>query len=100
MNIPHAKNNLYQTPAPNRENKEQNDNDIKFQYINAANGISPEELYKLEDVFHYNRDKKIIKEIRQNVKDHEHRVKERAEDLERARLKEAQAENLEWRLRS
>ena len=39
-------------------------------------------------------DKKIIKEIRQNVQDHERKVKEHAEDLERARLKEAQAEKL------
>ena len=77
-----------------RENKRLNDNDIKYRYIKAANGISPEELHKLENVFHYNRDKKIIKEIRQNVQDHERRVKERAEDLERARLKEAQAEKL------
>lgn len=77
-----------------RENKRLSDNDIKYRYIKAANGISPEGLYKLENVFHYNRDKKIIKEIRQNVEDHERRVKEQAENLERARLKEVQAEKL------
>ena len=77
-----------------KENKRLSDNDIKYRYIKAANGINPEELYKLENVFHYNRDKKIIKEIRQNVEDHERRVKEQAENLERARLKEVQAEKL------
>ncbi len=77
-----------------RENKRLSDNDIKYRYIKAVNGIRPEELYKLETMFHYNRDKKIIKEISQYVKDHERKVKQRAEDLERARLKEAQAEKL------
>ena len=47
-----------------RENKRLKDSDIKYRYIKAANGISPEELDKLENLFHYNRDKKKIKEIR------------------------------------
>jgi hypothetical protein len=77
-----------------RKNKRLNDNDIKYRYIKAANGISSEELDKLENLFHYNRDKKKIKEISQNVIDYERKVKKRSEDLERARLKEAQAEIL------
>jgi hypothetical protein len=77
-----------------RENKRLNDSDIKYRYIKAANGISPEELQKLETHFQYNRDKKKIKEIRKNVIEFELKVKKRAEDLERARLKEAQAEKL------
>jgi hypothetical protein len=77
-----------------RENKRLDDSDIKYRYIKAANGINPDGIYKLENLFHYNRDKKTIKEIRQNVQDHERRVKERAENLERARLKETQAEKL------
>ena len=77
-----------------RKNKRLNDNDIKYRYIKAANGISPEELYKLENLFHYNRDKKVIKEIRQDVIDFERKAKKRAEDLERARFKEAQAETV------
>ena len=77
-----------------RENKRLNDSDIKYRYIKAANGIDPDEIHKLENLFHYNRDKKRIKEIRQNVIDYERKAKKRAEDLERARLKEAQAEKL------
>lgn len=77
-----------------KENKRLNDNDIKYRYIKAVNGIEPEELYKLETMFHFNRDKKIIKEISQFVVEHERKVKQRAKDLERARLKEAQAEKL------
>ena len=77
-----------------RKNKRLNDSDIKYRYIKSVNGISPEELHKLESLFHYNRDKKIIKEIRQDVIDHERKAKKRAEDLERAKFKEAQAEKL------
>ncbi|TLX72286.1 hypothetical protein E9993_18405 [Labilibacter sediminis] len=77
-----------------RENKRLNESDIKYRYIKAANGINPEELDELENHFHYNRDKKKIREIRRNVIEHEREVKQRAEDLERARLKEAQAEKL------
>lgn len=77
-----------------RENKRLNDSDIKYRYIKASNGINPDGIDKLENVFHYNRDKKKIKEIRQYVEDNEHKIKQRAADLERARLKEAQAEKL------
>lgn len=77
-----------------RKNKLLIDNDIKYRYIKALKGINKEELYKLENLFYYNRDKKIIKEIRQNVIDYELKVKKHAEDLERARLKEVQAEKL------
>ena len=77
-----------------RENKRLNDSDIKYRYIKTSNGINPDGIYELENLFHYKRDKKKIKEIRQYVEDYECKVKQRAEDLERARLKEAQAEKL------
>lgn len=82
--------NIYQY----RENKRLNESDIKYRYIKAANGINPDGIYELEKFFHYNRNKKKIKEISQFVIEHERKVKQRAEDLERARLKEAQAEKL------
>lgn len=53
-----------------QENKRLSDNDIKYRYIKAINGIEPGELYKLETMFHFNRDKKIIKEISQFVVEH------------------------------
>ncbi len=77
-----------------RENKRLNDSDIKYRYIKASNGISPEELDKIENIFHHNRDKKKINEIRQRVENFERKAKQRAKDLERARLKEAKAERL------
>lgn len=85
---------LFYNIHQHRKNKYLNDSDIKYRYIKVSNGINPEDLDKLENLFHYNRDKKEIKEIHRNVKHYERKVKQRAEDLERARLKEAQAEKL------
>ncbi len=68
-------------------NSQLKDNDLKYRYIKSTNGIDPENLYKLEDIFQYNRDKKLIKEIRGNVEEYERNVKEVAEKIERERLK-------------
>lgn len=76
--------NIYQIGEINR----MNDNDIKYRYIKTANGITPEDLYKLENIFNYNRDKKVIKEIRKEVEDYERKIKETAEEIESKRLKE------------
>ena len=65
-----------------------NDNDIKYRYIKMENGITPEDRYKLENIFNYNRDKKKIKEIRKEVEDYKRRIRETAEKIEREFLKE------------
>ena len=75
--------NVYQIREINR----MNDNDIKYRYINSTNGISPENLIKLENIFHYNRDKKAINEIYQKVEDYERKIRETAETVERDRRK-------------
>lgn len=81
--------NVYQI----REINQMNDNDIKYRYIKTANGITPEDLYKLENIFNYNRDKKVIKEIRKVVEDYEGKIRETAEKIERDRLKESGSKN-------
>ncbi len=68
-------------------NSQLKDNDLKYRYIKSTNGINPENLYKLEDIFQYNRDKKLIKEIRGNVEQYERDVKEVAEKIESERLR-------------
>ena len=68
-------------------NSQLKDNDLKYRYIKSTNGINPENLYKLEDIFQYNRDKKLIKEILGNVEDYERNIREAAEKIERERLK-------------
>lgn len=82
--------NIYQLSANNRLS----DNDIKFRYIKAFGKIIPENLLKLETIFEYEPDKQKQRSLRKMVKEHEQRVKERAKELEQARLKEAQAEQL------
>lgn len=51
-------------------------------------------LLKLETIFEYEPDKQKQHSIRRMVEEHEQRVEQRARELEQARLKEAQAEQL------
>ncbi|MDD3038123.1 hypothetical protein [Bacteroides sp.] len=82
--------NAYQFSA----NSRLTGNDIKFRYIKAFGEITPENLLKLETIFEYDPDKQKQRSIRKMVEEHEQRVEQRARDLEQARLKEAQAEQL------
>lgn len=71
-------------------NSQLKDNDLKYRYIKSINGINPENLYKLEDIFQYNRDKKLIKEIRGNVEEYERKLLEIAKEIERNQIKNEQ----------
>lgn len=63
-------------------NSRMTDNDLKYRYIKSVHGISSENLEKLEDIFHYHRNEKIIKEIHQEVADYERKIKKTAEEEE------------------
>lgn len=76
------------------ENNRLNDNDIKFRYIKVMGEISTENLLKLEMIFEYEPDRQKQHSLRKMVEDHEQRVKQRTKELEQARLKEMQAEQL------
>jgi hypothetical protein len=71
-------------------NSRMSDNDLKYRYINATNGINPVNLNKLEDIFKYNRDKKQIREIRQKVEEYERKLVENAAEIERNRIQNEQ----------
>ena len=71
-------------------NSQLKDNDRKYRHIKSINGINSENLYKLEDIFQYNRDKKLIKEIRGNVEEYERKLIEIAKEIERNRIKNEQ----------
>lgn len=71
------------------------DNDLKYRYIKAFNKADSISVYKLEDVFEYNRDPKVIKEIRQSVEKYEQDVIDKARRMEQAKLKEEEAERLQ-----
>lgn len=68
-------------------NSQLKDNDLKYRYIKSANGISPENLYKLEDIFHYNRNKKLIQEIHRKVGEYEREVQKTIQKIENERFK-------------
>ena len=69
--------NIYQIQKINRVNDK------------TTNGITRENLHKLENIFNSNRDNKTIKEIRKEVEDYEKNITETAEKIERERLKES-----------
>ncbi len=70
-------------------------NDLKYRYIKAFNKADSVSVYKLEDIFEYNRDSKVINEIRQSVEKYEKEVIDRAKRMEQAKLKEEEAKRLQ-----
>jgi hypothetical protein len=68
------------------------DNDLKYRYVKMQGEITPSEIEKLEDFFDNERDK--VKLMRKEVEKHEKAVLEEAKRLEKARLKEQEAERL------
>jgi hypothetical protein len=68
-------------------NSRMKDNDLKYRYIKSTDGINSENLNKLEDIFHFNPDEKLIREIRQNVEIWEQNIQNTAEKLEHEKLR-------------
>ena len=83
--------NVYQF----KRNMDLSDNDLKYRLIKMYGGVSGNELDTLEVVFHRDRDKTVIRNIRNEVEDFEYRTRVRAEKLERARLLQQEAKELE-----
>ena len=67
-------------------NCELKDNDLKYKYIKSLNGISSENLNKLEHIFEYQRDKQLIKKIQVEVNNWEKNVQDTAEKVEREKM--------------
>lgn len=70
------------------------DTDIKYRHIKMTDGIDADNRYKLENIFNDESYREQQKIIRQRVNEYEERVAQRTAELERVRLKEAQAEQL------
>lgn len=68
------------------------DNDLKYRYVKMEGEITPEKLNMLEDIFENKRES--IKAIRKDVEKYEKALAEEAKRLEKARLKEQEAERL------
>ena len=74
-------------------NNQLKDNDLKYRYIKSINGISPENLNKLEDLFSFQRDQNKITEIRQIIEKYEQRLIKNATDIERDKIQNNQIKN-------
>ena len=85
---------LVNNPYQFKRNRNLSDNDLKYRLIKMYGGISANELDTLEVVFHRDRDKTVIRNIRNEVEDFEYRTRVRAEKLEKARLLQREAEEL------
>lgn len=70
------------------------DNDLKYRYIKMHHKTDSVSIYKLEDIFEYNRDAKLIKEVRHSVEQYEQDIVDRARRMEQAKLKEQEAKKL------
>lgn len=75
-------------------NQRLTDNDLKFRLIKMWNGVDSVELHDIEQKFVYKRDNKTISNARKVVIKYEQEVTERAAELERARMKEEEAQKL------
>lgn len=67
-------------------------NDLKYRYIKIVGNITANDISRLENLFENNRDS--IKIIRKQVNQCEEALREDAKRLEKARLKELEAERL------
>lgn len=79
----------------NQTNNELTDNDVKYRYIKMHSRTDSTQISQLEDIFVYNRNEKIIKQIKSDVQDYERSVIERAQLLEQARLRQEEAQKLQ-----
>ena len=77
-----------------KRNMDLSDNDLKYRFIKMYGGISGNQLDTLEVVFHRDRNKAVVRNIRNEVEDFECRTRVRAEKLEKARLLQQEAEKL------
>lgn len=79
----------------NQVNNELTDNDVKYRYIKMHSRTDSIQISQLEEVFVYNRNEKIIKQIKSDIQDYERSVLERAKLLEQARLRQEEAQKLQ-----
>ena len=75
-----------------REISTYKDNDLKYRYVKMLGETTPKEISTLENIFENKRDS--VKIIRKQVKQYEKAIIEEAKRLEKARLKEQEAERL------
>lgn len=76
-----------------REISTYKDNDLKYRYVKMLGETTPKKISTLENIFKNRRDS--VKALRNQVKQYEKAIIEEAKRLEKARLKEQEAERLQ-----
>jgi len=71
------------------------DNDIKYRYIKMYSKTDSIQISQLEDIFIYNRNEEVIKQIKSDVQKYEQAILKSAELLEQAKLREQEAKELQ-----
>ena len=69
-----------------KNNNQLKDNDLKYRYIKMKGKASSLDLFWLETIFTYNRNRDSISVIREQVESNERLVREHAEEIERKKL--------------
>jgi hypothetical protein len=68
-------------------NSQLKDNDLKYRYIKMLGETTQKNIFQLETIFTYDRNRDSISMIRKKIEDYERLVKKQAEKIERTRLK-------------
>lgn len=77
-----------------RPNHDRIDNDLKYRYIKMKGEAIPDLIAELEVLFELNRDNAKIRQMKKDVEEYEHTIRQKIEFEEQARLKEREVEHL------
>ena len=83
-----------------QQNKEEQDDALKYRYIKMKGDVSAEHIATLEDIFELNRNNEAIEQMRADVESYEEAVRKQAALAEQARLKEQAAKEQESKAKS
>ena len=82
---------LYFATRPNRDRI---DNDLKYRYIKMKGEATSERIAELEKLFELNRDNAKIRQMKKDVEEYEHTIRQKIELEEQTRQKEREVEHL------
>lgn len=86
--------------SESQQNKDEEDDALKYRYIKMKGDASAEQIATLEDIFELNRDTQKIEQMRKDVETYEEAVRKQAALAEQARLKEQAAKVQESKAKS
>lgn len=82
---------LYFATRPNHDHI---DNDLKYRYIKMKGEATSERIAELEELFELNRDNAKVRQMKKDVEEYEHTIRQKIELEEQTRQKEREVEHL------